>query len=88
MAIFTPSESPAVMVKEIDLPGGVPNVQSTTGAFVGNFRWGPARKATLIDTEASLAATFATPSVTSAVDFLSAAYFLRYTNSLYVGVLS
>jgi phage tail sheath protein FI len=84
MAIFTPSESPAVIVKEIDLTGGVPNVQSTTGAFVGNFRWGPARKATLIDTEASLAATFATPSVTSAVDFLSAAYFLRYTNSLYV----
>ena len=84
MAIFTPSESPAVIVKEIDLTGGVPNVQSTTGAFVGNFRWGPARKATLIDTEASLAATFATPSATSAVDFLSAAYFLRYTNSLYV----
>lgn len=84
MAIFTPSESPAVIVKEIDLTGGVPNVQSTTGAFVGNFRWGPARKATLIDTEASLAATFANPNTTTAVDFLSAAYFLRYTNSLYV----
>ena len=84
MAIFTPSESPAVIVKEIDLTGGVPNVQSTTGAFVGNFRWGPVRKATLIDTEVSLAATFATPSTTNAVDFLSAAYYLRYTNSLYV----
>jgi len=84
MAIFTPSESPAVIVKEIDLTGGVPNVQSTTGAFVGNFRWGPVRKATLIDTEASLAATFTTPNTTNAVDFLSAAYFLRYTNSLYV----
>jgi hypothetical protein len=84
MAIFTPSESPAVIVKEIDLTGGVPNVQSTTGAFVGNFRWGPARKATLIDTETSLAATFANPNTTTAVDFLSAAYFLRYTNSLYV----
>jgi phage tail sheath protein FI len=84
MAIFSPSESPAVVVKEIDLTGVVPNVQSTTGAFVGNFRWGPVRKATLIDTEASLAATFATPSVTSAVDFLSAAYFLKYSNSLYV----
>lgn len=84
MAIFTPSESPAVIVKEIDLTGGVPNVQSTTGAFVGNFRWGPARKATLIDTEASLAATFANPNSTTAVDFLSAAYFLRYSNSLYV----
>jgi len=84
MAIFTPSESPAVIVKEIDLTGGVPNVQSTTGAFVGNFRWGPARKATLVDTEATLAATFANPNTTNAVDFLSAAYFLRYTNALYV----
>ena len=84
MAIFTPSESPAVIVKEIDLTGGVPNVQSTTGAYVGNFRWGPARKATLIDTEASLAATFANPTTTNAVDFLSAAYFLRYSNALYV----
>jgi hypothetical protein len=41
MALGTPSESPAVVVKEIDLTGGVPNVQSTTGAIVGNFRWGP-----------------------------------------------
>ena len=84
MAIFSPSESPAVVVKEIDLTGVVPNVQSTTGAFVGNFRWGPVRKATLIDTEASLAATFATPNATTAVDFLSAAYFLKYSNSMYV----
>jgi len=84
MAIFSPSESPAVVVKEIDLTGVVPNVQSTTGAFVGNFRWGPVRKATLIDTEASLAATFATPTATTAVDFLSAAYFLKYSNSMYV----
>ena len=41
MALFTPSESPAVVVKETDLTGGVPNVQTTTGATVGRFRWGP-----------------------------------------------
>ena len=62
MAIFSPSESPAIVVKEVDLTGGVPNVQSTTGAFAGNFRWGPVEKATLIDTEASLASTFGSPS--------------------------
>ncbi len=84
MAIFSPSESPAIVVKEIDLTGVVPNVQSTTGAIVGNFRWGPVRKATLVDTETTLASTFATPSSTTAVDFLSAAYFLKYSNSLYV----
>ena len=40
MAIGAPSESPAIVVKEVDLSGGVPNVQSTTGAFAGSFRWG------------------------------------------------
>ena len=84
MAIFSPSESPAIVVKEVDLTGVVPNVQSTTGAFVGNFRWGPVRKATLVDSETTLASTFATPSATTAVDFLSAAYYLRYSSSLYV----
>ena len=84
MAIFSPSESPAIVVKEVDLTGVVPNVQSTTGAFVGDFRWGPVRKATLIDTEANLAATFASPSSTKAVDFLSAAYYLKYSSSLQV----
>ena len=34
MALFTPSASPAVTVKEIDLSGVVPNVQTTTGASV------------------------------------------------------
>jgi hypothetical protein len=33
MAIFSPSESPAIVVKEIDLTGVVPNVRSTTGAL-------------------------------------------------------
>ena len=82
MALFSPSESPSIVVKEIDLTGVVPNVQSTTGAIVGNFRWGPVEQATLIDNEASLAATFGTPTDSSAVDFLSAAYFLRYSSSL------
>ena len=84
MALFSPSESPAIVVKEIDLTGVVPNVQSTTGAIVGNFRWGPVEKATLVDNEGTLAATFGTPSDSNAVDFLSAAYFLRYSNSLQV----
>ena len=84
MAIFTPSESPAIVTKEVDLTGVVPNVQSSTGAIVGNFRWGPVEEATLIDNDASLAATFGQPGETEAVDFLSAAYFLRYSNSLQV----
>ena len=82
MAIGTPSESPAIVVKEVDLTGGVPNVQSTTGAFAGEFRWGPAEVATLISTETQLAETFGAPNDSTAVDFLSAAYFLKYANAL------
>ena len=84
MALFTPSESPAVVVKEIDLTGGVPNVQSTTGAIVGNFRWGQVEERVLVDNEATLVDTFATPDSANTIDFHSAQYFLRYSSSLQV----
>jgi hypothetical protein len=84
MALFTPSESPAIVVKEVDLSGVVPNVQSTTGAIVGKFGWGPVEVATLVDNETTLASTFGTPNDSNAVDFLSAAYFLKYSGNLQV----
>ena len=84
MALSTPSASPAVVVKEIDLTGGVPNVQSTTGAMVGNFRWGPVEQRVLIDNETTLAATFASPDSDTTIDFHTASYFLRYSGSLQV----
>ena len=84
MALFSPSESPAVVVKEIDLTGGVPNVQSTTGAIVGNFRWGPAEKRTLIANETELVEKFAAPDSATTIDFHSASYFLRYSSALQV----
>ena len=84
MAVFSPSESPAITVKEVDLSGFVPNVQSTTGAIVGDFRWGPAKTATKVGTEATLAEVFGSPTSTNAVDFLSAAQFLRYSSSMFV----
>ena len=84
MALFSPSESPAVVVKEIDLTGGVPNVQSTTGAIVGNFRWGPAEKRSLIANETELVEKFAAPDSDTTIDFHSASYFLRYSSALQV----
>ena len=86
MALGTPSESPAVVVKEVDLTGGVPNVQSSTGAFVGNFRWGPVEQRTLVSNEEGLAETFASPDNLNNrdVDFVSASQFLRYSNTLQV----
>ena len=86
MALFTPSESPAVVVKEIDLTSGVPNVQSSTGAFVGNFRWGPVGERVSISDEDELADKFGTPDAANGrdIDFTSASQFLRYSNSLVV----
>ena len=84
MALFTPSASPAVTVKEIDLTGTVPNVQTSTGALVGNFGWGPVGQATLVSDETGLVTAFSAPTDDNAVDFHSAAYFLRYSNSLFV----
>ena len=78
------SESPAITVKEIDLTGVVPNVGSTTGAFVGNFNWGPVDSPTLVSDEAGLVSVFGSPNKTNSIDFHSAAYFLRYSNSLYI----
>ncbi len=84
MAIGAPSESPAIVVKEVDLTGGVPNVQSTTGAFAGAFRWGPIEQPVKVGDEATLSENFGAPSDSFAVDYLSAAYFLKYSNSLHV----
>lgn len=84
MALTTPSQSPAVSVREIDLTGVVPNVQSTTGAFVGDFNWGPVDKRTQVSNESELVSRFGSPSKSNAVDFFSAAYFLKYSSSLFV----
>lgn len=78
------SASPAIVVKEIDLTGVVPSVTSSTGAFVGNFRWGPVEERTLVADESGLVSVFSSPDTTNNVDFLSAASFLKYSNSLYV----
>ena len=37
MAIYTPSESPAVVTREIDLTNGVPNVPTSTGVIWAIF---------------------------------------------------
>jgi len=84
MALTTPSASPAVTVREIDLSGVAPNVQTSTGALVGDFKWGPIGQRVLVSNENELVSAYGTPSEGSAVDFLSAAYFLKYSNSLYV----
>jgi len=84
---FSPSESPAVTVREVDLSGIVPAVTSSTGAIVGDFNWGPTNQPTLVGTEAELVSRFGSPSLvvdSDNTDFLSATAFLKYSGSLYV----
>jgi phage tail sheath protein FI len=84
MALSTPSESPAVIVREIDLTNAVPGVQSTTGATVGNFRWGPVGQRVQVSNENELVDTFANPDSFNTIDFHTAAYYLKYGNNLQV----
>ena len=76
--------SPGVLVKETDLTSVVPSVATTTGAFVGDFAWGPADEITTISSENDLVARFGKPNDTTAKDFLTAASFLAYGNNLKV----
>ena len=82
MALGTPSESPAVVVKEIDLTGGVPNVQSTTGAIVINSRWGPVEQRIKLSSEAELVEKFGSPDSATTFSFHQANFFLKYSNAL------
>ena len=82
MALSTPSESPAVVVKEIDLTGGVPNVQSTTGAIVINSRWGTVEERVLVSSEADLVDKFGSPDSATTNSFHQANFFLKYSNAL------
>ena len=84
---FSPSESPAVTIREVDLSGIVPAQTSSTGAIVGDFNWGPAKQPILVGNEAELIGNFGSPSLivdSNNVDFLSASTFLKYSGSLYV----
>jgi len=74
--------SPGVNVSEVDLTTVVPSVLTTSGAFAGTFKWGPADKLVLVDSEITLAKTFGTPDTNSAVSFFTASNFLSYGNNL------
>ena len=75
--------SPGVNVSEVDLTTIIPAVSTTTGAFAGHFRWGPAGQRVLVDSEDTLTKNFQQPISNTAVDFFTAANFLAYGNALY-----
>jgi len=76
--------SPGVSVTEVDLTTVVPSVSTSTGAFVGNFEWGPASVRVTVDSENTLASVFGTPNSNTYTSFFTAASFLAYSNDLRV----
>ena len=76
--------SPGVLVSEKDLTSVVPGVASTTGAFAGDFQWGPVEEVTTISSENQLVERFFEPNDTNAAGWLTAASFLAYGNNLKV----
>ena len=84
MALTTPSVSPAIVVKEIDLTGVAPNVETSLSGMVGAFKWGPVNVPTRIENEARLAEVFGTPDTDFAVDYFNASQYLRYSGNLIV----
>ena len=82
--VFSPSESPAVIVREVDRTGNVPNVQTSTGAYAGKFMWGPVNKRVLVSNEDELSNVFGNPNTEHSINYHDAAYFLRYSDKLHV----
>lgn len=74
--------SPEVRVKETDLSITTPGVSTSTGAFVGEFGWGPVNDVTQVTNEAVLVSRFGKPNGTNYASFFSAKNFLDYSNNL------
>lgn len=76
--------SPGVKITEQDLVTSNPQPTSTTGAFSGQFTWGPIDAVTQVTSETNLVTKFGEPNATNIVDFLSAANFLGYASPLFI----
>lgn len=76
--------SPGVQVVEKDFTNIVPAVSTTTGAFAGEFRWGPVMSPTLVSSENEVVQRFGAPNDATSMSFFSAANFLSYASSLYL----
>ena len=72
--------SPGFQVQEIDATNVIPAVSSSTGAYCGMFRWGPAEEVVTVSSGKGLVDLFGEPANTdiSAEHFYPAASFLDY----------
>jgi phage tail sheath protein FI len=74
--------SPGVEVKEIDLTNVIPALSTSIGGFAGQFKWGSVGELTTVSSENDLAEIFGKPDDSTAKEFLQAAGFLKYGNTL------
>ena len=74
--------SPSVSVTETDLTNIIPSVDTSTGATVGQFTWGPVEEITIVQNEEDLVAQFGKPDDTTFKDFFATAGFLSYASGL------
>jgi hypothetical protein len=84
MALTTPLLSPGIAVREFDLTGVSPGVETSLAGFVGAFKWGPVGETVRIQNEAELSGTYGTPDIERAVDYFSCNQFLRYSGNLII----
>lgn len=76
--------SPGVVTTEIDLSAYVPGVNTTVGAFVGVFRWGPLNEILTLSNEGDLVKRLQKPNLDTATSFFTVARFLSYSNAIRV----
>jgi hypothetical protein len=76
--------SAGVLFSEIDLTTVVPSVASTSGAFAGQFNWGPIGLPVLIPHQVKLVEVFGKPDSNTFTHFFTASNFLDYGSNLRV----
>ena len=77
--------SPGVESTETDRTNIIPASSTSVGAFAGHFGWGPSEQIVTVGSEKQLSENFGTPAQgDSTRSFLTAASFLKYSNTLRV----
>lgn len=77
--------SPGIEINEVDLTNIVPSTSTSVGGYAGHFNWGPAEFLVTVGSETELGENFGTPRIGNTTrSFLTAASFLKYSNSLRV----
>ena len=79
---MTVNISPAVSWREVDQTITTPGISPSTGAFVGDFVWGPVNDITQVTNETVLVDRFGQPNSTTFASFFTAKNFLDYSNNL------